>query len=154
MQTFEDIVPTIKNVTNAAGQKIAEIVDVAFDDDDNDNKDADDKYLHPYFYIRLRQFNGDMGFSLFDHALQGEEAKICMTSSNGCPTCQFTIQALYDADGKAYNPVLVDSNGDILKGDYTNRLTKSWKTCSEGNQDTSLHSVWIAVAKEETTLGR
>ena len=153
VQTFEDIVPTIKNVTNAAGQKIAEIVDVAFDDDDNDNKDADDKYLHPYFYIRLRQFNGDMGFSLFDHALQGEEAKICMTSSNGCPTCQFTIQALYDADGKAYNPVLVDSNGDILKGDYTNRLSKSWKTCSESNQDTSLHSVWIAVAKEETTLG-
>lgn len=153
VQTFEDIVPTIKNVTNAAGQKIAEIVDVAFDDDDNDNKDADDKYLHPYFYIRLRVFDGSMGFSLFDHALQGEEAKICMTSSNGCPTCQFTIQALYDADGKAYNPVLVDSNGDILKGDYTNRLSKSWKTCSEGNQDTSLHSVWIAVAKEETTLG-
>ena len=153
VQTFEDIVPTIKNVTNAAGQKIAEIVDVAFDDDDNDNVDADGKYLHPYFYIRLRQFNGDMGFSLFDHALQGEEAKICMTSSNGCPTCQFTIQALYDADGKAYNPVLVDSNGDILKGDYTNRLSKSWKTCSEGNQDTSLRSVWIAVAKEETTLG-
>lgn len=153
VQTFEDIVPTIKNVTNAAGQKIAEIVDVAFDDDDNDNKDADDKYLHPYFYIRLRVFDGDMGFSLFNHALQGEEAKICMTSSNGCPTCQFTIQALYDADGKAYNPVLVDSNGDILKGDYTNRLSKSWKTCSEGNQDTSLHSVWIAVAKEETTLG-
>lgn len=153
VQTFEDIVPTIKNVTNAAGQKIAEIVDVAFDDDDNDNKDADDKYLHPYFYIRLRAFNGDMGFSLFDHALQGEEAKIRMTSCNGCPTCQFTIQALYDADGKAYNPVLVDSNGDILKGDYTNRLTKSWKTCSESNQDTSLHSVWIAVAKEETTLG-
>ena len=153
VQTFEDIVPTIKNVTNAAGQKIAEIVDVAFDDDDNDNKDADDKYLHPYFYIRLRQFNGEMGFSLFDHALQGEEAKICMTSCNGCPTCQFTIQALYDTDGKAYNPVLVDSNGDILKGDYTNKLTKSWKTCSEGNQDTSLHSVWIAVAKEETTLG-
>ena len=153
VQTFEDIVPTIKNVTNAAGQKIAEIVDVAFDDDDNDNVDADGKYLHPYFYIRLRQFNGDMGFSLFDHALQGEEAKIRMTSSNGCPTCQFTIQALYDADGKAYNPVLVDSNGDILKGDYTNRLSKSWQTCSESNQDTSLHSVWIAVAKEETTLG-
>lgn len=153
VQTFEDIVPTIKNVTNAAGQKIAEIVDVAFDDDDNDNVDADGKYLHPYFYIRLRQFNGDMGFSLFDHALQGEEAKICMTSSNGCPTCQFTIQALYDADGKAHNPVLVDSNGNILKGDYTNRLSKSWQTCSESNQDTSLHSVWIAVAKEETTLG-
>ena len=153
VQTFEDIVPTIKNVTNAAGQKIAEIVDVAFDDDDNDNVDADGKYLHPYFYIRLRQFNGDMGFSLFDHALQGEEAKIRMTSCNGCPTCQFTIQALYDADGKAYNPVLVDSNGDILKGDYTNRLSKSWQTCSESNQDTSLHSVWIAVAKEETTLG-
>lgn len=152
-QTFEDIVPTIKNVTNRAGQKIAEIVDVAFDDDDNDNVDADGKYLHPYFYIRLRVFDGSMGFSLFDHALQGEEAKIYMTSSNGCPTCQFTIQALYDADGKAYNPVLVDSNGDILKGDYTNRLSKSWKTCSEGNQDTSLHSVWIAVAKEETTLG-
>lgn len=152
-QTFEDIVPTIKNVTNRAGQKIAEIVDVAFDDDDNDNVDADGKYLHPYFYIRLRVFDGSMGFSLFDHALQGEEAKICMTSSNGCPTCQFTIQALYDADGKAYNPVLVDSNGDILKGDYTNKLSKSWKTCSESNQDTSLHSVWIAVAKEETTLG-
>lgn len=152
-QTFEDIVPTIKNVTNRAGQKIAEIVDVAFDDDDNDNVDADGKYLHPYFYIRLRVFDGSMGFSLFDHALQGEEAKICMTSCNGCPTCQFTIQALYDADGKAYNPVLVDSNGDILKGDYTNRLSNSWKTCSESNQDTSLHSVWIAVAKEETTLG-
>ena len=152
-QTFEDIVPTIKNVTNRAGQKIAEIVDVAFDDDDNDNVDADGKYLHPYFYIRLRVFDGSMGFSLFDHALQGEEAKIRMTSCNGCPTCQFTIQALYDADGKAYNPVLVDSNGDILKGDYNNRLSKSWKTCSESNQDTSLHSVWIAVAKEETTLG-
>lgn len=153
VQTFEENVPTIKNVTNAAGQKIAEIVDVAFDDDDNDNVDADGKYLHPYFYIRLRVFDGSMGFSLFDHALQGEEAKICMTSCNGCPTCQFTIQALYDADGKAYNPVLVDSNGDILKGDYTNRLANSWKTCSESNQDTSLHSVWIAVAKEETTLG-
>ena len=152
-QTFEDIVPTIKNVTNRAGQKIAEIVDVAFDDDDNDNVDADGKYLHPYFYIRLRVFDGSTGFSLFEHALQGEEAKICMTSCNGCPTCQFTIQALYDADGKAYNPVLVDSNGDILKGDYTNRLSNSWKTCSDSNQDTSLHSVWIAVAKEETTLG-
>ena len=153
VMSFDDIHPTIEGISNSAGQPFGSIIDVAFDDDDNDNTDSDGRYLHPYFYIRLALYDGEFGFNLLEHAIQGEEAKICMTSCNGCPSCQFTIQVIYGSDGKAYNPVILDSAGNLLPGDYKNKLASSVSSCTASNQDTSSSSIWIAVSKEDSTLG-
>ena len=153
VQSFEDIEPTIKNIRNANGELISEILDVAFDDNDNDEVDSNGKYKHPYFYIKLRRFDGEYGFDLFSHALKGEEAKIIMTSCNGCPSCTFTIQSIYGNDGRAYNPVMTDNSGNLLVGEYVNKLASNVAMCVPANQDTRENSIWIAVSKEESTLG-
>lgn len=153
VQSFEDIEPTIKNIRNANGELISEILDVAFDDNDNDEVDSNGKYKHPYFYIKLRRFDGEYGFDLFSHALKGEEAKIVMTSCNGCPSCTFTIQSIYGNDGRAYNPVMTDNSGNLLVGEYVNKLASNVAMCVPANQDTRENSIWIAVSKEESTLG-
>ena len=168
MTAFEDIVPTIKGIKNTKGQLLGEIAAIQYDSDDNDllKDNSDNEYLHSYFYIKLHIFDGEGGFSLFEHALESDEAAIEMTSGN-CAACRFIIgvDKTGNGDGTAYifhNPVATDDNGNLKKvssssdanylGDYipTSRTSDDY---IERQQDTSKYEVWIAVKKETDTFG-
>lgn len=158
--TFDDIKPTINGIVNAEGQLFGEIADVAFDKEDSDVKDNDEKYIHNYFYIKLHKFNGDFGFDLFAHALASESAKINLIKSNGCPACSFVIGCYWDsANNKCYNNVLTDGNGNLKsdsgkmnsKGDYI--LNDTYVKDNKSNQDSTKEELWICVQKDTSTLG-
>ena len=167
MTTFEDIIPTINGIKNSKGQLIGEIADIQFDTDDSDIlKDDSDEYLHSYFYIKLRIFDGEGGFNLFEHALADDEAAIEMTSGN-CAACRFVIgvDKYANENGTAYefyNPVMTDdtgnlrkvnsSNADPYEGDYILPARDKDSYVSR-QQDTSKYEVWIAVKKEIDTFG-
>jgi hypothetical protein len=154
--SFDYIKPTIKGIENAAGYKIGEILDVAFDDDDNDEIDPNtNEYEHKYFYIKLRKFDGDYGFNLFDQAIVGSDMTISMTSGN-CAACNFVISVLEveDKDNNITifkNPVQVDSSGNIVTGSEDDK----WKEANiqPQQQDTTTNEVWIRVSKDDDTFG-
>lgn len=154
--SFDYIKPTIKGIKNAAGYKIGEILDVAFDDDDNDEIDPNtNKYEHKYFYIKLRKFDGDYGFNLFDQAIVGNDMTISMTSGN-CAACNFVISVLEveDKDNNITifkNPVQVDSNGNIVTGSEDDKWNEA--NIQPQQQDTTTNEVWIRVSKDDDTFG-
>lgn len=160
---FSDIKPTIENVTNASGQLFGEIADIAFDDNDSDELgtgegnnifNGTDEYVHSYFYIKLHIYNGDYGFNLFEQGLEGGTAVINMTTGN-CATCEFEIGVTYkdNEPGRAFNPVLVDSSGNLPAGDFEQKVTSQTSQYIESQQNTSTNEVWIAVKKDNTTFG-
>lgn len=154
--SFDYIKPTIKGIKNAAGYKIGEILDVAFDDDDNDEIDPNtNEYEHKYFYIKLRKFDGDYGFNLFDQAIVGNDMTISMTSGN-CAACNFVISVLEveDKDNNITifkNPVQVDSNGNIVTGSEDDKWNEA--NIQPQQQDTTTNEVWIRVSKDDDTFG-
>ena len=160
---FSDIKPTIENVTNASGQLFGEIADIAFDDNDSDELgtgegnnifNGTDEYVHSYFYIKLHIYNGDCGFNLFEQGLEGSTAVINMTTGN-CAACEFEIGVTYkdNEPGRAFNPVLVDSSGNLPAGDFEQKVTSQTSQYIESQQNTSTNEVWIAVKKDNTTFG-
>ena len=160
---FSDIKPTIENVTNASGQLFGEIADIAFDDNDSDELgtgegnnifNGTDEYVHSYFYIKLHIYNGDYGFNLFKQGLEGGTAVINMTTGN-CAACEFEIGVTYkdNEPGRAFNPVLVDSSGNLPAGDFEQKVTSQTSQYIESQQNTSTNEVWIAVKKDNTTFG-
>ena len=160
---FSDIKPTIENVTNASGQLFGEIADIAFDDNDSDEPgtgegnnifNGTDEYVHSYFYIKLHIYNGDYGFNLFEQGLEGGTAVINMTTGN-CAACEFEIGVTYkdNEPGRAFNPVLVDSSGNLPAGDFEQKVTSQTSQYVESQQNTSTNEVWIAVKKDNTTFG-
>ena len=160
---FSDIKPTIENVTNASGQLFGEIADIAFDDNDSDELgtgegnnifNGTDEYVHSYFYIKLHIYNGDYGFNLFEQGLEGGTAVINMTTGN-CAACEFDIGVTYkdNEPGRAFNPVLVDSSGNLPAGDFEQKVTSQTSQYIESQQNTSTNEVWIAVKKDNTTFG-
>lgn len=160
---FSDIKPTIENVTNASGQLFGEIADIAFDDNDSDELgtgegnnifNGTDEYVHSYFYIKLHIYNGDYGFNLFERGLEGGTAVINMTTGN-CAACEFEIGVTYkdNEPGRAFNPVLVDSSGNLPAGDFEQKVTSQTSQYIESQQNTSTNEVWIAVKKDNTTFG-
>ena len=160
---FSDIKPTIENVTNASGQLFGEIADIAFDDNDSDELgtgegnnifNGTDEYAHSYFYIKLHIYNGDYGFNLFEQGLEGGTAVINMTTGN-CAACEFEIGVTYkdNEPGRAFNPVLVDSSGNLPAGDFEQKVTSQTSQYVESQQNTSTNEVWIAVKKDNTTFG-
>lgn len=160
---FSDIKPTIENVTNASGQLFGEIADIAFDDNDSDELgtgegnnifNGTDEYVHSYFYIKLHIYNGDCGFNLFEQGLEGGTAVINMTTGN-CAACEFEIGVTYkdNEPGRAFNPVLVDSSGNLPAGDFEQKVTSQTSQYIESQQNTSTNEVWIAVKKDNTTFG-
>lgn len=160
---FSDIKPTIENVTNASGQLFGEIADIAFDDNDSDELgtgegnnifNGTDEYVHSYFYIKLHIYNGDYGFNLFEQGLEGSTAVINMTTGN-CAACEFEIGVTYkdNEPGRAFNPVLVDSSGNLPAGDFEQKVTSQTSQYIESQQNTSTNEVWIAVKKDNTTFG-
>ena len=160
---FSDIKPTIENVTNASGQLFGEIADIAFDDNDSDELgtgegnnifNGTDEYVHSYFYIKLHIYNGDYGFNLFEQGLEGGTAVINMTTGNWA-ACEFEIGVTYkdNEPGRAFNPVLVDSSGNLPAGDFEQKVTSQTSQYVESQQNTSTNEVWIAVKKDNTTFG-
>lgn len=160
---FSDIKPTIEGVTNASGQLFGEIADIAFDENDSDELgtgegnnvfNGTDEYVHSYFYIKLHIYNGDYGFNLFEQGLEGGTAVINMTTGN-CAACAFEIGVTYkDSEPqRAFNPVLVDSSGNLPAGNFEQKVTSQTSQYVERQQNTSTNSVWIAVKKDNTTFG-
>lgn len=154
---FSDIKPTIENVTNASGQLFGEIADIAFDANDSDELGTGegnnifndtDEYVHSYFYIKLHIYNGDYGFNLFEQGLEGGTAVINMTTGN-CAACEFEIGVTYkdNEPGRAFNPVLVDSSGNLPAGDFEQKVTSQPSQYVESQQNTSTNEVWIAVKR-------
>lgn len=160
---FSDIKPTIEGVTNASGQLFGEIADIAFDQNDSDELgtgsgnnvfNGTDEYVHSYFYIKLHIYNGDYGFNLFEQGLEGGTAVINMTTGT-CASCAFEIGVTYkDSEPqRAFNPVLVDSSGNLPAGDFEQKVTSQTSQYVERQQNTYTNSVWIAVKKDNTTFG-
>ena len=159
VETFDDIKPTIKDMKNASGELIGEVLGVAYDDNDNDVtdtlSDGSEGYQHPYFYIKLHKFDGENGFDLFKHALESETAKIEMTECQGCPACAFEIQkGTLNADSNSFfNPVKVDGNGNIVSGNYSEKIVSNYNEACENNQNSETNEIWICVKKDDSTLG-
>lgn len=146
---FEDIKPTIDGITNAAGQFIGTIGAVAFDTNDDDSTTGEDSedYAHPNFFIKLRQFDGDDGFNLFAHTLEGGEMTLNMTSGK-CAGCSFPIMVAKDG---LTNLVEVDDDGNLVRDDDGNVVYGG--TGQDRQNDTRTNEVWIAVQKDSDTFG-
>ena len=168
---YDDIKPSIAKVTNANGELIGQVLDVAFDKNDNDDVygeeygDKSNNYIHPYFYIKLHTFDGDLGFNLFNRATEKDAMTIQMTSGdlNGC---KFKIQVIDKGNNIFANPVQVytqadvdkegstiteDMIGQIVTGDSDKKISRS--NFIESQQDTRKNEVWIAVLKDTDTFG-
>lgn len=159
IQDFDDIKPSIKGMKNESGQLIGEIADIAFDSDDSDDKTSDSngnnlEYVHSYFYVKLHLFNGTYGFNLFKQALESGAMTFNMTSGN-CAGCAFELGVskprLVDGHYEFDNPVQVDENGNIVSGNYDDKVQSS--NIQPRQQDTSKYEVWVALKKENSTYG-
>lgn len=150
--TFEDIKPTITGIVNAKGDRIDSFVEFAYDEDDNDDIDEEtNQYKHPYFFAKLRKTNGEFGFNLFDHAIEGDTMKISMTSGV-CGACSFEVGVGEDTEK---NTVQVDQYGNLLRDENGNvrcgRKGLQKETPQDIQQDTTKAEVWIALKKDDST---
>lgn len=143
---FEDIKPTIKEMTNASGQRIDMFTAFAYDLNDNDEVDEEGKYIHPYFFAKLRKFDGSNGFNLFDHAIEGQTMTISFTSG-ACGACSFEIGVGKETEK---NIVQVDDNGNLKRDSNGNVLWEN-QTPQDRQNDTSKYEVWIALKKDDST---
>ena len=156
IQAFEDIKPTIKEMVNANGLRIDMFSEFAYDDNDNDATEEIDgnlEYKHPYFFGKLRKFDGDFGFNLFDHTIDEGEMTISMTSGS-CGGCNFVIGV--DSETQK-NLVQVDENGNLLKDSNGNvrcgRKGMQKEVPQEKQNDTQKNEVWIALKKDIDSFG-
>lgn len=143
---FEDIKPTIKGITNAEGLRIDMFSEFAFDENDNDEFDEEGNYLHPYFFAKLRKFDGEHGFNLFDHSIDEQEMTISMTSGS-CGACEFVIGV---DESTQKNIVQVDDSGNLVRDDNGN---VKFGDAQDRQNDTSKYEVWIALRKDIDTFG-
>lgn len=144
--SFEDIKPSIKGVTNANGLRIDMFSEFAYDLEDNDEFDEEGNYLHPYFFGKLRKFDGDFGFNLFDHTIEEDEMVISMTSGS-CGGCNFIIGV---DNQQQKNIVQVDENGNLKRDANGNVL---YGSPQERQNDTRNYEVWVALKKDIETFG-
>lgn len=146
IEVFEDIKPTIKNVTNKDGYRIDRFVDFAYDLYDNDEVDENGKYIHRYFFAKLHRFDGEWGFNLFDHAIDESEMIISMTSGS-CGSCSFKV--LVNKENQK-NTVQVDEYGNLLRDNNGN---VRFGSPQDKQNDTENYEVWIALEKDIQTFG-
>lgn len=153
---FSDIKPTITEITNEDGQRIDEIIDVAFDRNDNDKLNSENEYEHQYFFVKLRRFNGENGFNLFDQAIEGSNMQLSLTTGN-CAGCTFEIGVGKES---SKNTVQVDENGDLIYDEETGDVIcgrndeQGAQVPQDRQNDTRYYEVWIAVKKDNTTYGQ
>lgn len=150
IQEFSDIKPTITGVINSSIQRIDQFLEVAFDDDDNDDKDADGAYLHPYFFVKLPKTDGQYGFNIFDCV--SDKAMTLVMTSGVCGSCKFEIGV---DDEYRKNTVQVDENGDLVRNDkgdvVCGREGQSKVQMQARQQDSENYEVWIALKKDNKT---
>ena len=150
----DDIKPSIEGM-EYKGQRIDMFEAFAYDDDDNDETYEDEEgnvyFKHPYFFAKLKP----LGFNLFDHAIEQQPMVISFTSGD-CGACNFEI-AVDEETQK--NTVQVDESGNVQRDKDGNvlcgseALNQSIADFQPSQQDTTDHSVWIALRKEEDTYG-
>jgi hypothetical protein len=143
---LSDIKPTIKGITNANGERIDSFIGFAYDLNDNDEFDENGNYVHPYFFGKLRRFNGAHGFNLFDSAIEDGEMTISMTTG-ACGSCNFVIGV--DSNTQK-NTVQVDANGNLLRDSNGN---VRFGTPQDVQNDTFNNEVWVALKKDINTFG-
>lgn len=170
--TYDDIKPSIIHVVNSDGEPIAEIIDVAYDDDDSDATYGEEygenanSYIHPYFYVKLRKTDGDYGFNLFDYGLADEEMTFQIVSGN-LNGCKFKVQVVetstnvfknpvqvytqYDVDNSEDGSITEDMIGQIVAGGRDKKIKQSNFISSQ--QDTRTNEVWVALLKDQDTFG-
>lgn len=151
----EDIKPSIKEMKNSDNQRIDMFSEFAYDRDDNDETYIDDKgktkYVHPYFFGKLRK----LPFNLFDLALE-DAMKVSMTSGK-CGACEFEIGV--DEETNSKNLVQVDSNGNLVYDENGRVLCgveyfqQPITTPQDRQNDTKNYEVWLALKKDEETFG-
>lgn len=159
-QDFEDIKPTINGITNAQGQLFGEVADIAFDETDSDDlaiKDGDSNtanLVHSYFYIKLNKFDGDYGFNLFKQGLS-KGAMTLNFITGSCAGCAFEVgvskPSQVDNHYEFENPIQVDESGNIVAGDYDDKVKEGNPIKSQ--QDTTANEVWIVLKKDQSTFG-
>lgn len=157
---FEDIRPTIEGILNADGQRIDEFIEFEYDLNDNDELDeTGENYLHPYFYGKLRKFDGDNGFNLFAHALEGGSMTISMKSGN-CGGCSWTIgvnESTMLNTVQVYEQDTTDEDGTFHAAGSLKRLQNGDVYRSGSPQDiqndTTKNEVWVALKKDIDTFG-
>ena len=148
---FPEIKPTIKEAENQLGERMDLFDAFAYDENDSDEVNEDGEYIHPYFYARLRKTDGAWGFNLFDSGLVGSTTTANVTGGN-LGACKLEIGSfLNESDGKYYNPVQVDNLGNIVPGDFAQKVNNG--NLQPVQQDTRLTKVWIALKKDIETFG-
>lgn len=156
VENFEDIKPTIKGVKNIKNEAIDCFSAFAYDLNDNDETDEDGKYIHPYFFGKLRALD----FNLFDHAIDSGEMTISMTTGH-CASCNFVIGV---DDQQQKNLVQVYENGNLLRDENGNVICGrkvfvdgEWigqsATPQDKQNDTTHNEVWVALKKDTNTFG-
>lgn len=150
---FDDIKPSIVGMKNRDGLRIDMFSEFAFDLDDNDETDESGEYLHPYFFGKLRKFDGDFGFNLFEHAIEEDEMVISMTSGS-CGACNFVIGVDNESQ---MNLVQVDDNGKLLRDNNGNvrcgREGMQAERPQQRQNNTRDYEVWVALKKDIDTFG-
>lgn len=149
---FSSIRPSIKGITNSLNQRMDQVIEFAYDLNDNDNINDKNEYEHPYFFAKLRKTDGTYGFNLFNQALAGGTASMSMTSGN-TGACVFEIGIIEDETrpNTFYNTVQLNEDG-TLKRDADGNVVRSG-TPQPIQQDTRLAEVWVALKKDDTTFG-
>lgn len=155
--SFEDIKPTITGMTNANELRMDMFSEFAYDENDSDETvdvDGSLQYKHPYFFGKLRKFDGEHGFNLFDHAIESGEMTISFTSGS-CGGCQFVIAVSED---EQKNIVQVDENGNLkrdINGDVLcgKEHFQPSQTPQARQNDTFNNEVWVALRKDDSTFG-
>ena len=143
----DDIKPTIANVVNANNERIDSFIEFAYDLNDNDELDAENRYEHSFFYAKLRKMDGDFGFNLFDHASESGNMTVSMTSGV-CGACNWEICV---DENTGQNAVRVDENGNLLRDADGNVLYKG--SVGRTQNDTTTEEVWVQLRKEDNTYG-
>lgn len=157
IQPFEDIYPTIKNIVNAENIPFDEILDVAFDDNDNNEVDEEGNFLHPYFYVKIAQFNGSNGFNLFDHKIVGGNMQVSFTSGD-CSACLFDIMVKTrpNANNETYedvvNPIKTENN-TLASGDWQQKTAGNFGSEDTTQQNSETNSIWLVLKKDDQTFG-
>lgn len=146
---FEDIKPTIVGMTNASGQRIDMFSEFAYDENDNDETDEDGNYLHPYFFAKLRKFDGENGFNLFEQAIESQTMQFSFTSGV-CGACTFELGVGEETNK---NIVQVDDSGNLKRDEEGNVLWEN-QTPQDRQNDTKNYEVWIALKKDDSTYGQ
>ena len=157
IQDFEEIYPSITNVTNANNEPIDEILEVAFDDNDNNEVDEEGNYIHRYFYVRIPKFDGNNGFNLFDHKIVGGNMQVAMTSGD-CAACNFEIMVKTrpsqgnDTYEDVVNPIKLNDDGTLVEGDSDKKTAGDFGSEDATQQDSRNNSIWLVLQKDNQTF--